>query len=50
MGLKSTLIKFLYQKCLIQLNHESEILTRYITVRLFSKIETKDENEKYVTY
>jgi AraC-like DNA-binding protein len=50
MGLKSILIKLIYQNCLIQLNHESEILTRYTTVRLLAKIETKDENEKYVRY
>jgi len=46
MGLKSTVIQFIYQNRLILLNHEAEILTRYITVSLFAKIETKDENKK----
>jgi len=40
----------MYQNCLTQLNHEAEILTRYTTVRMLAEIETKDENEKYVTY
>jgi hypothetical protein len=50
MGLKSILFKLIYQNCLIHPNDEAEIVSRYTTVTLLTKFQTKDETEKDVTY